>query len=581
MVQKVDLAVTPIVSAILDTGDTVTATVYVRGTATTVAQTSNACTESPASSGKYNFTFNPTSWPATGKYQYTVKFTGALQTRWVEVDWEDERLKYQDATVFVDTTSSYSTAVYPHGTPFEPINNWTAAKAIAAAYGFSRFHIKGNITLDSSVSGKYISSDDTSLCTITLGNQNTLNTIFERVKITGVCNGSFVALNCQVSNVTTLEGRAYQGTIDGTNEIKAGGAFLSTGMTIQSLSGYATFDCGGSGTLALSGCEGVFVVTNVTNAAASVAITGSYVVTLDSSITAGLFYLAGFAVVTNSATSTTSFTNRTYPYATYNEYLDQYTIPGTAGYNQKYLAYSGGVHIDTVNGHAGTAFPVGSPYYPSNNLADTLTVCAATGEKTICVHGALTLSAGVSGYRIVGGSSRVVDIVNMNGQNTLNTLFDKVTVQGAANGSFTAKDCIIDSITGAEGNYLDCGLKTSIATKSGGTVNISNAHVLYTTSYSVTMTGTSTMLLDAVGDVTLTSMSAGVFVRTGEGTLTLTSSVSGGIIVSMNIGTLTNNSVGGTVYNYVLPSSTWNELIKDHQIAGSMGANQQHGVVKL
>ena len=66
------------------------------------------------------------------------------------------------------------------------------------------------------------------------------------------------------------------------------------------------------------------------------------------------------------------------------------------------------VHLDQLNGTAGTAYPIGTPIKPVSNVSDAVTIAAARGFDEIhLLGGIITLDTGdnVSGYKLVGDNA--------------------------------------------------------------------------------------------------------------------------------------------------------------------------------
>ncbi len=61
------------------------------------------------------------------------------------------------------------------------------------------------------------------------------------------------------------------------------------------------------------------------------------------------------------------------------------------------------VYIDSINGVAGTADPIGTATQPVNNWADAQTIARSKNLTTFkLVHGVITLTADISGYKFIG-----------------------------------------------------------------------------------------------------------------------------------------------------------------------------------
>lgn len=321
---KYDLAVFPIASAILNTGDTVTATVYLRGTSTTVAQTSNATVEAPAGSGKFNFTFNPVSKPAFGKYQYSVKFVGGLQTIWCEVDWEDERMKYLDASVYLDTVNGVAGNYYPNGTPYSPARTLAQAKVIMANYGFEKLRIRGGATLDSTVENFTIEGVGASNI-IALANQNIAGVSWKNVRLTGQMNG-FSSGSADLDTVTSAEGKFYDSSLYGSLAMKSGGVLNIIRGSVNDV----WFNVTGNG-FSVIGINCIGNVKLVANTDGIFIKSGEGNVSLQSGVTGGVaVVVSGIGQLTNNSVGGT-VVNLLLPNANWQELSTAINSAGTAG----------------------------------------------------------------------------------------------------------------------------------------------------------------------------------------------------------------------------------------------------------
>ncbi|RLF03028.1 MAG: hypothetical protein DRJ64_08695 [Thermoprotei archaeon] len=65
------------------------------------------------------------------------------------------------------------------------------------------------------------------------------------------------------------------------------------------------------------------------------------------------------------------------------------------------MQYSDRILFDSVNGVAGTIWPVGSANHPSSVITDTITLCARYNLTKIEVRGALTLAADMAAYQLI------------------------------------------------------------------------------------------------------------------------------------------------------------------------------------
>jgi hypothetical protein len=74
--------------------------------------------------------------------------------------------------------------------------------------------------------------------------------------------------------------------------------------------------------------------------------------------------------------------------------LTGYDTAGTAGMSQKCQSYDKEVVYDSVNGQAGTAWPIGTHRYPVNNLTDALIIMNNRNLDTLKIHNDITITNG-------------------------------------------------------------------------------------------------------------------------------------------------------------------------------------------
>lgn len=134
-----------------------------------------------------------------------------------------------------------------------------------------------------------------------------------------------------------------------------------------------------------------------------------------------------------------------------------------------------GVYFDSALGVAGTTWPIGTAQYPSNSIANVITMCADRKIKKIYVSGSLTLGATMVNYRFVGLKPNTA--ISLNNQDVTGSFFENCTIGGSqgGTGSFFAYNCTIANVTNA--SFIAIGGKV---TESGfrpkflATVNLFN-----------------------------------------------------------------------------------------------------------
>lgn len=222
----------------------------------------------------------------------------------------------------------------------------------------------------------------------------------------------------------------------------------------------------------------------------------------------------------------------------------------------------GRVAIDVANGQSGTAFPIGTPGTPVNNLADAQTIVTnRTLPAKFMVSGPLTVGASdnIDNYDIEGIGAHGGTVITLtSGCSTSGTRLSDLDIIGTAGGTIHAIGCVLNGITNLEGFFVDCGLL--------GTLTISNDEtgddVVFVNCHSG-IPGTVTPIIDAnsianldlniigyhggieIRNFTLSSMVASLNVDASN--IVFASSNTDGTIVLRGTGDKTDNSAGTTI----------------------------------
>lgn len=127
---------------------------------------------------------------------------------------------------------------------------------------------------------------------------------------------------------------------------------------------------------------------------------------------------------------------------------------------RKLISFEGAVHINVADGETGITFPKGTPLHPINNWADAKMIADANNLTEIGILGDLIIGAGesIAGYTLVG-KSPLISSIQVNGGNTLNTTFKRLTISGAMNGiAHIDDDSEINGVSNFEGEIHSSGL---------------------------------------------------------------------------------------------------------------------------
>lgn len=197
-----------------------------------------------------------------------------------------------------------------------------------------------------------------------------------------------------------------------------------------------------------------------------------------------------------------------------------------------------GVYIDTQNGVSGTAWPIGTPGLPVDNMTDALVIASSRNTNIFHImQGLATLPSDFTPniYSFYGhGENSVIDL---NGQNTYYARFHNTDVNGVSTGSFVAYNCQITDITAPGPNLYDCTYY--------GTVISAGVYMLgaYFVEAVIDLTGNPYVIIErASGSLEIKNMTQGDIWIYGNGlSLTIDASCVGGTINVYGNVLITNN----------------------------------------
>lgn len=242
---------------------------------------------------------------------------------------------------------------------------------------------------------------------------------------------------------------------------------------------------------------------------------------------------------------------------------------------QEIASFQGGVAIDTSNGEAGTAFPIGTREYPSNNLADAHTIAEARGLRDIFVMSNLALTGiDVSdGYRFVGDSPVSVTITIDPSADVTNAEFMDASVQGTLDGSNVFRQCVVGDVNYINGFIFECALNGTITLGGASPCTIlnswSNVTGLGTPTIDMGGSGNLLQMRDYHGGITLTNCTGGgaTSLDISSGRVIFDATISAGDFYVRGIADVTDNSTGtATVYDNTINASVADTLTVDEFI---------------
>jgi len=119
------------------------------------------------------------------------------------------------------------------------------------------------------------------------------------------------------------------------------------------------------------------------------------------------------------------------------------------------------VYIDVANGVAGTAFDIGTPENPVNNVADARVIADRENLKTYRVNGAISISTDHLDWTFEGVEPTDDYVTFAAAANIEGSQFLNIGIRGDLLGSITAKECLIGTsggtVTGLSGTFVTCG----------------------------------------------------------------------------------------------------------------------------
>ncbi len=134
--------------------------------------------------------------------------------------------------------------------------------------------------------------------------------------------------------------------------------------------------------------------------------------------------------------------------------------------------FQGAIHIDVAAGAAGTAFPLGTPENPVNNVADAKTIATANNVLSYQITGAVTINTNHDGWEFKGTDPNIDIITFAAGNSIIGATFEQLTILGDMSGKMSARDCTIGgtalTVTGIDGLFEDCGGSGTLRPAVGG-----------------------------------------------------------------------------------------------------------------
>ena len=488
-----------------------------------------------------------------------------------------------EGRIWHDASNGTAGTDYPIGTRAVPSNNPIDANFIGQVQGINEYRIIGNLD-----SGLAVSN-------LTLEGQNWIqdslhvrNNHYEKISIKNLrVDGSLSAdntifENCYLENLDNMNGEAVACRIAGNISVQPGGTFSAIELVVEGDN--TVIDMQNQAcTASLDVNSGVITFINsVAGCSIDINLSGGEII-LDTSCTGGDFYIEGIGELTGDPVAlgmnlvgNNLLSKEAITIAVWDESLAAHIDPGTTGKTLAITEFDGKVIIDTVNGAAGTAFPLGTGGFPVNNLADALTIKDLYGLFTLHIHGSLTIDGGeeLVGINIQSHSSfsNSLHIVDASIDNL--TISD-LTVDGSMSGSVRYTTCVLGDIDGFDGGANDSLLTGTVKITGSGANYLTNCDT-YETSFlgskTIDMGDKNLNIIRGRGAYTLSNYtgSAALAFDFTSGSIIVDSGCVGGVLVISGLVTLIDNSsvgctvIDGTISESGTANAVWDESLADH-----------------
>ena len=213
-------------------------------------------------------------------------------------------------------------------------------------------------------------------------------------------------------------------------------------------------------------------------------------------------------------------------------------------------AFNGVILVDPLGGSAGTAWPLGTPTSPVNNIADAVTIGIANGIYDIELLDDANILAtdNVNNFTITGTNPDKVTVTVQSGSpgaQTNFTTFVNVDLAGALNGRTIIKDSFIDGVTNFQGVIHQSVI---------GTTGVSLAPTTTGSSYILDSFGEDNAVIDyssvTLHDLDIRNFNGGLEIDNKTDTSPLSIDMNSGEVVLTNTTTTGNITLRG-IYNLV------------------------------
>jgi len=123
--------------------------------------------------------------------------------------------------------------------------------------------------------------------------------------------------------------------------------------------------------------------------------------------------------------------------------------------------FQGAIHIDVTNGVAGTAWDIGTPENPSNNVPNARVIADRENIPAYKIRGSVTVTTAHQDWSFEGVEPADDYVTFSGGASIAGSQFLTIGIRGDLVGGITCKECLIGSnaglVTGLRGTFTTCG----------------------------------------------------------------------------------------------------------------------------
>lgn len=282
--------------------------------------------------------------------------------------------------VYVDVDSTISGIEFPIGTLKYPVNNMYDAIAIAERENMYSFFVNGLIDLHQGLSGYSFDSNYPLGNVVDFNGYTIADSIFNNVGVKGIVTGDIYCNGCEILDLSNVSGKMVDCIF--VNDFS-----MATSGTLWIMNGQSDsfesidVDMNGVSYIMAAKWDISCDIKNMTDPSASFVKVGIGHVTVDASNTAGFVSVGAEGKIIDSGSTGITFHDET-----------TRTVVWEVDAAQA-VRYDGVIIMDTINGEAGTGFPIGTKSNPSNNLTDALVIAETYNIITFLLRSPVAIGA--------------------------------------------------------------------------------------------------------------------------------------------------------------------------------------------